>query len=929
MFQRRAMATTVGRAVLIAVLLGCALVLPNLGPIKQIDDRMLASRFQLAPRPASQQLVFVAIDKRSLDAVGTWPWPRGVYAQLLDMLSKSGAQDIFLDVDFSTPSNEPQDELLATALSNVGGGVILPVFTQRPTATKSAEPVVTKPVSRFAANSWLASANVNLDTDGLVRRFELGMASSDGSYQSVPAVLSKSTLSAGSLALDLSIQPATVPTYSLSDVLSGSVGSKQLRGRSVVVGAYATELKDFFAVPVYGALSGPMINILGAETLLQGRLLRDVDMIPFQLLLSGVIIVGALILRNRPILLALTTVVILGASLEFGAFLLQKHSNLLVHTTTSWMMLLVGLFLVMNEQLDLSGIINEFAGAEQRNTRRLLQKVVAENTDAVIIFDHRLKVIEQSQAATTLFGIDTNEPQRVLQDFVPAEVLMPVRSLISDIKTRPTTSHSTTSQFVFPTPEGLGHFEVDVTVSPIEQEKWSIGTGAFVGCLSIRNITARQLYQDKLRQLAESDELTGLLNRRAFTARLATCDGPYFVVALDLHRFSVINATLGRATGDALLRAVGQRLSLLDDAEVVGNFGGNLFCVALKVAEAEPAGERALRLLEQIEQPFLLAQTNIQTICRVGLCDTQLMAKDANLWVEASEQALDDAKIVAGRGWSCYDPSVALRQARSKQLERDMRESLENGEFFLLYQPQVDLRSGIVTGAEALVRWRHPDLGIVSPLEFVAIAEANGFICDIGRFVLNEACREAASWPAGTTVAVNVSSIQFLKSDIVSDVRAAIDASGLQADRLQLEITESSFVSRTDELVRTLTEFRDQGIGIALDDFGTGYSSLSYVGDFPLDKLKIDQSFVRKMISDPGSQAIVQAVSSLAHSLSLDIVAEGIETEAEWKMLALIGCQYGQGYYFGKPQSADAFLTLVGDSFEGRVAERHTMSYGS
>ncbi|MGO4569826.1 putative bifunctional diguanylate cyclase/phosphodiesterase [Rhizobium sp. 2YAF20] len=227
----------------------------------------------------------------------------------------------------------------------------------------------------------------------------------------------------------------------------------------------------------------------------------------------------------------------------------------------------------------------------------------------------------------------------------------------------------------------------------------------------------------------------------------------------------------------------------------------------------------------------------------------------------------------------------------------------------------VDLRSGTVIGAEALVRWQHPELGLVSPLEFISIAEANGLICDIGRFVLLEACMEAAAWPRNMSVAVNVSSIQFAKSDIVSDVYTAIEAAGLEAHRLHLEITESAFVSRTDQLIRSLTGFREKGIGIALDDFGTGYSSLSYVASFPLDKIKIDQSFIKMMTSDPGSQAIVQAVSSLAHSLGLAIVAEGIETELAWEMLALVGCQYGQGYYFGKPQTSKELLTLSGDRF--------------
>jgi EAL domain-containing protein (putative c-di-GMP-specific phosphodiesterase class I) len=283
---------------------------------------------------------------------------------------------------------------------------------------------------------------------------------------------------------------------------------------------------------------------------------------------------------------------------------------------------------------------------------------------------------------------------------------------------------------------------------------------------------------------------------------------------------------------------------------------------------------------------------------------------DSAKWIEAAEFALIDAKRVGGSGWQAYDPASSVRRARSRILEAELRSALQQGQFFLLYQPQVALTSGRLVGAEALMRWQHPTLGMISPVEFIGIAEANGFICDLGQFIFNEACRAAITWPAHVSVAVNISPVQFLRGDLVSDIRAALNASGLAAHRLHVEITESIFMEKSEDLFAKLDALRELGVTIALDDFGTGYSSLSYISSLPLDKLKIDQSFIRNMDSEPAAQAIVQAVTSLAHGLGLTVVCEGIESAPQGKVLAAMGCEEGQGYFFGRPQSARQILEL-------------------
>ena len=233
-----------------------------------------------------------------------------------------------------------------------------------------------------------------------------------------------------------------------------------------------------------------------------------------------------------------------------------------------------------------------------------------------------------------------------------------------------------------------------------------------------------------------------------------------------------------------------------------------------------------------------------------------------------------------------------------------MRGALEQGQFFLLYQPQVALKTGRLVGAEALLRWQHPTLGMISPAEFISIAEANGFICELGQFSFKEACKAATTWPAHVSVAVNISPVQFLRGDLLSDIRAALAVSGLAPHRLHVEITESIFLERSEELFTKLEALRELGLTIALDDFGTGYSSLSYLSSLPLDKLKIDQSFIREMVSDPAALAIVQTVTTLGRGLDLKVVCEGIENAMQTEMLNAMHCEEGQGYLFGRPQTA-------------------------
>ncbi|MGO8184642.1 EAL domain-containing protein [Rhizobium leguminosarum] len=881
--------------------------------VDYLDNALVSWRFRVAPRAASGSIVYVAIDKRSLDAVGTWPWPRSLYAHLIDKLTAAGVDDIFIDVDFSTPSTPAEDNRLAKALADAGGGVILPVFKQYLGAEAGSRAVVTRPIPGLADNAWLSLANVGFDGDGTVRRFELGGDLDNQPTQSIAAVLAKFDKAAGSYPIDYSIAPASVPTFSLSDVLAGKVGRPDLEGRSVVVGAYATELKDIFPVPVYGALPGAMLHILASETILQKRLLEEVDQIPLELLFAVAVITLALRMRSRPAAHAVAFALAIVAAGEVTAFFLQRDQALIIHTVRPWIILLAGLVLLLNEKVDFGRFLVELANAEQRNTRRLLERIVADSADAVIAFDDRFRVLNESASAAAMLALEPGaDRSRTLDEIIPSSLVHRVAKLASDYMAQPGTIHACNARFSLPAGGGGKHLEAAITISPVERPDGSgiVATKSFIGSLIVRDMTARRRYEDKLQRLSEFDELTGLMNRREFRRRLDRLEGECHVIALGLHRFSVLNTAMGRDVGDELLRAFAARMEEQGAISLVGRLGGDVFAAVMPASEDCRQEQCARLILDLFREPFELGGSMIHVAARLGICTSPARGGDADLWIQNAEIALDDAKRVAGSGWRGYDPVAALRQHQSRLLERQMRAALERGEFFLLYQPQVDLKTGKLVGAEALLRWKHPEFGLVSPADFISVAEASGFICDLGSWALAEACRAAAEWPDGLNLAVNVSPIQFSRTELVAEVKAALAASGLSASRLHLEITESAFVDGSEQIMSVIRDLRALGIAIALDDFGTGYSSLSYMAGFPLDKLKIDQSFVRKIAGDPKILSIVATVGSLAHGLGLKVVAEGIETETEWQMLAQMGCEEGQGYFFGKPQSSAALIVL-------------------
>ncbi len=421
----------------------------------------------------------------------------------------------------------------------------------------------------------------------------------------------------------------------------------------------------------------------------------------------------------------------------------------------------------------------------------------------------------------------------------------------------------------------------------------------------------REASDAEARYLAFHDPLTGLANRGHFNDRLGDAmaksqEGCVAVLAIDLDRFKEINDTLGHFAGDTLLRIVAKRLQgSARSLDIVGRLGGDEFAIALTdPSDAETTVRLAKRILSALTQTYDLDGHEMRCTASIGIAIGPQDGQTAEELLRSADAALYQVKR-DGRGtFRFFEPGMneALRSRRI--LEQDLRQAIENEGFALHYQPLFDLRRQCITGYEALLRWQHPTRGHIPPGDFIPLAEETGLILPIGDWVLRTACREASKWEQPLTVAVNLSAVQFVQSNVVASVQAAIEASGLSPERLELEITESLLMSDTEHVLAELHRLRDLGISIAMDDFGTGYSSLAYLWRFPFDKLKIDRSFVTDLDADPKVAEIVQTIISLGQTLKLAVTAEGIETAQQADALTYQGCDLGQGFYLGRPLPA-------------------------
>jgi diguanylate cyclase (GGDEF)-like protein len=413
-----------------------------------------------------------------------------------------------------------------------------------------------------------------------------------------------------------------------------------------------------------------------------------------------------------------------------------------------------------------------------------------------------------------------------------------------------------------------------------------------------------------LHQETHYDKLTGLNARIAMVGKIAEAAArtirtgePSFLIDIDIDRFKQINDSIGYSQGDELIRAFARRLQAsLPKGSVIGRIGAGEFAIIVPDSQTGvPIEDFVGPLVERLTEPYQLS-THLQSVnLSVGIVAMPRDGTDPVLLLRRSNLALQNARASGIGNWVMFQPEMGRVADHRQWIESELHAAFLRGDFDLHYQPQLDLAKGTVVGYEALIRWRHPERGMISPMEFIQIAEETGMILPIGEWVLRRACSDAKFLPEDCFVAINISPVQFMAKDFIGTVRDVIQSSGIRPERLELEVTETAMMQDRERAAVIFKQLTEIGISVAVDDFGTGYSNLSYLIDFSFQKLKIDRSFVSRIDTDASTGAVVSTIVGLSRALGVNTIAEGVETESQATMLRAAGCQVVQGYLFGRP----------------------------
>jgi diguanylate cyclase (GGDEF)-like protein/PAS domain S-box-containing protein len=887
------------------------------------------------PRAAPRDIVIVAIDDRSISELGRWPWPRRRHAQLLDRLTDSGVRAVGLDIPLREPDrvDTTGDAELVRALQANGRTVlsVAPVPRAAGDATEQ-----TGPLAVFAsAAAAVGHVEFLPDEDAVVRSVFLKAGPTSADWPALPVAMLKivvaettrrlpgergttaTALRAGGWVRDHRLHipfagpPGRFHALSFVDVLRNDTVAGSLRGKHVLVGVTAKGLHEAYPTPQSGPMD-PMPSVEISANVLD-TLRQEIGVVPLSksanfLITLAVVLAACLAYpadRSRRALFASAAAMV---AVLVASYLLMRYAGRWFAPGTAIVTLSASYLIWAWSQMRRSAAILH---SQQERSRAILNAI----GEAVVATDRRGHVTYVNPGATTLLGVDAETAGGVplatlLRSTEPREqgkIVAIVDACLSSGQMQELADHA-----VFHRGDDRRQM-VRAAASPVRDAEGTL-CGAVLALSDVTeslSITARMMHQ------ATHDALTELPNRTLLQDRLNHAisnaqrgDTWVGVMFLDLDGFKRVNDSLGHSTGDGLLKEVAKRLKAgVRTQDTVARWGGDEFVFIVGgISRKENVARLANKILKCFQRPFRFDSHELYVTASIGISLCPKDGEDAEELLKKADAAMYRVKDRGRNAYRFYSEDINSWTLQNLAMEQSLHRALKRGELELFFQPQVSLVSGDTTGVEALLRWHHPHDGLISPSRFIPLAEENGLIHPIGDMVIQTACKQARAWaelgPRPVPISINVSPRQFARHEIARTLGKAIHDNGIDPGLIKVEITETTIVQDVKKTLVALRDFKALGVRIAIDDFGTGFSSLTHLKRFPIDELKIDQSFVRDITNDPDDAAIAQAIIALARSMNLTVVAEGVETEAQMTFLRAQNCHHMQGYYFSHPRPA-------------------------
>ncbi|MFK5950411.1 MAG: EAL domain-containing protein [Methylococcales bacterium] len=885
---------------------------------QQLNNFFYDQESNITTKPVDKNIVIIAIDDNSLKLLGRWPWPRATHARLINRLTMAKVSAIGMDILFMEPDlvHPEGDKLLATAIRR-NGRTVLPVLTN----TDEIETTISKPLTQIAdAAAQLAHVNLDFDSQGVARHLQLYLTLHD--HSQLPAMsVALSNLVKNSIVpyridnqttipINFSGPPGYFQYLSYVDVLQNDGVLKSLSGKVVLVGLTAAGLGSNISTPVSNKnllMPGIEIQANALSTLLSNKITSPVNWFIY-ILLSLFFISTPIKLFHyfKPSLLILGFAILaIVCSIVLLSYFFLWFSPL---PTLVCLIISYGFWTwKRTEKLKLS-LFNEHEKASATLTAM---------AEAVITTDQQGYIEFINPAAEKMLASTSVEAKKKYFSDI-CQVIEDSDSTLLGAGTLTVEKKQANTQIIR-NKKGK-EYTVHIARSPVfARNKQQIGT-----VLVINNLTDIINVNRKIAFIASHDALTGLPNRILFQDRLEQAlfmakrkSLNFAILFIDLDGFKKINDGIGHSAGDLVLQEVATRLrNITRKSDTISRWGGDEFVIILEnLASNTSPADIAIKIIQTLSFPIAVNKQNVFATPSIGISLFPDDGDQANVLLAKSDTAMYNVKKNSRNGFCFYSQKLETQAKEKLILETELRNAIALDEFEMYYQPQIDMVSGKIIGSEALIRWNHPNKGFISPNDFIPLAEDSGLIIPIGEWVIRNVCLQLKTWKKLNyvlhTVAINLSTQHLLKKNLIDFINHEINKNGLNPKLLQVEITESMMIEDTNQVIETLDALTTAGISIAIDDFGTGYSSFEYLKRFPIEKLKIDKSFIDNVLHNPDDACIVQAVIALGHKMNMHIIAEGIENTSQATFLKEHLCDYGQGYLYSKPISAKKMGDLI------------------